>query len=79
MRKLFGFLPPMISRAGTLLHLLVQTLRLMVGVGDYAAYVKHIQQHHADIQPLTREQWFRLRQDARYGVSKDGSVKRCLC
>lgn len=79
MRQWFSFLPLIISRVGILLRLLAQTLRLMVGVGDYAAYVKHIQQHHAGMQPLTREQWFRARLDARYGVSKDGAVKRCPC
>ena len=60
-------------------RLAAQTLRLMVGVGDYAVYVQHMQQHHTDVPVLSHEQWFRARLDARYGVSKDGAVKRCPC
>ena len=57
---------------------LTQMLRLMVGVGDYAAYVQHMHTHHADAPLLTRAQWYNARVDARYGVG-DGTVKRCPC
>lgn len=56
-----------------------RTLKLMIGVGDYDAYVAHMQQHHADAPVMTYKDWYRNRVDARYGASKDGAMKRCPC
>lgn len=56
-----------------------QTLKLMIGVGDYDAYVKHMQDHHADAAVMTYKDWYRNRVDARYGAGKDGAMKRCPC
>lgn len=56
-----------------------QTLKLMIGVGDYDAYVKHMQEHHADAPVMDYKHWYRNRVDARYGAGKDGAMKRCPC
>lgn len=56
----------------------LQMLRLMVGVGDYAAYVEHMRVHHREIPPMTQKDYFRYCQNARY-PSKDGRIKRCPC
>lgn len=55
-----------------------QTLRLMVGVGDYEGYVEHMRGHHPDAAPMSRAEYFRYCQNARY-PTKDGSIKRCPC
>lgn len=55
------------------------TLKLMIGVGDYDVYVKHMKEHHADAPVMTYKEWYRNRVDARYGASKDGSMKKCPC
>lgn len=52
-------------------------LRLMVGVGDYEAYVKHCLEHHPDMAIPSRGDWYRARVDARYGGKK--GVQRCPC
>jgi uncharacterized short protein YbdD (DUF466 family) len=46
---------------------LVQSLRLMVGVPDYGAYLRHMAATHPDQEPMNYEAFFRERQDARYG------------
>lgn len=56
-----------------------QTLKLMIGVGDYDAYVTHMKEHHADAEVMSYKDWYRNRVDARYGASKDGAMKRCPC
>ena len=50
-----------------------QTLRLMVGVPDYDTYCRHMALRHPERVPMDREQFFRDRQQARYG----GGVGRC--
>jgi len=52
-------------------------LRLMVGVGDYDAYVKHCVEHHPGMPVPSRMEWYRARVDARYGGKK--GVQRCPC
>lgn len=79
MSRLFALLSVFKNRVALVWRLLAQTLRLMVGVGDYAVYVKHMQDHHPEAAVLDEEQWFRARVDARYGVSKNGAIKRCPC
>ncbi len=50
-----------------------QTARLMVGVPDYDTYVQHMRLNHPDKPAMTYEQFFRERQEARYG----GGQGRC--
>ena len=42
--------------------------RLMVGQGDYDAYVAHMRATHTDRPVMTRPEFFRAREDARFGV-----------
>jgi uncharacterized short protein YbdD (DUF466 family) len=55
-----------------------QTLRLMVGVGDYEGYLEHFRDHHPEQEPMTRCEYFRYGQVARY-PTRDGKIKRCPC
>lgn len=52
---------------------LKQTSRLMVGVPDYDVYVEHRRVTHPDKPIMTYEEFFRERQNARYG----GRIGRC--
>lgn len=52
-----------------------RTGRLMVGVPDYDTYVAHVTANHPDRTPMDREQFFRMRQSARYGAS--GGLRCC--
>ncbi len=44
-----------------------QTLRLMVGVPNYDAYLQHMKKNHPGKSPMTYEAFFQERQLARYG------------
>jgi uncharacterized short protein YbdD (DUF466 family) len=54
---------------------LAQSLRLMVGVPDYGAYVRHMRATHPEQEPMSYEQFFVERQQARYGGK--GRLSRC--
>lgn len=54
---------------------MLEAARLMVGIPDYDAYVAHRCVRHPDQPIMTYEEFFRNRQDARYGVG--GAVKCC--
>lgn len=54
------------------LSLLQQTARLMVGMPDYDAYLRHMLTHHPDRPVMDRTQFFRDRQEARYGGKNGG-------
>jgi uncharacterized short protein YbdD (DUF466 family) len=53
-----------VGRAGRYLG---QTLRLMVGVPDYDGYLAHMKLNHPDVPAMSYAEFFRNRQDARYG------------
>ena len=59
-----------------LVRTLRQTARLMVGVPDYETYVAHRRHRHPDEPVMSYEQFFRERQDSRYGFAK-GRFKGC--
>lgn len=54
---------------------LTQSLRLMIGVPEYGAYVEHMKTAHPDRPVMTYEEFFRERQEARYGGK--GRLNRC--
>ena len=54
---------------------LLEASRLMVGIPDYDAYVAHCCVRHPDKPVMSYEEFFRNRQDARYGVG--GAVRCC--
>ncbi|WP_298398706.1 YbdD/YjiX family protein [Sphingobium sp.] len=55
-----------------MLATLRRTARLMVGMPDYDAYLRHMAQHHPDQPAMDRTQFFRNRQEARYGGKNGG-------
>lgn len=44
----------------------------LVGMPDYDAYVAHVRAHHPDRAPMSRHEFFRNRQEARYGQGGGG-------
>lgn len=61
-----------LSKAGKYLG---QAAKMMIGVPDYDNYVEHMRVNHPDQTPMTWEEFFRERQDARYGGK--GGAKCC--
>ncbi|AGW92449.1 MULTISPECIES: YbdD/YjiX family protein [Cupriavidus] len=57
----------MLEQLGTMGRYLGQSLRLMVGLPDYQTYVAHMESTHPDREPMSYEEFFRERQEARYG------------
>ncbi|MFJ3045152.1 YbdD/YjiX family protein [Herbaspirillum chlorophenolicum] len=52
-----------------------RTLNLMVGMPEYDNYVAHMKHTHPDQCVMSYEEFFRERQEARYGGK--GRVGRC--
>ncbi len=67
---------PLLLKSKTAGRLVLQTARLMVGVPDYDAYVEHLRRVHPGEPVMTQAEFFRERQDRRYGVGP-GSAMRC--
>lgn len=55
-----------------LIHTLRQAGRLMVGQPCYETYLRHMAQRHPDRVPMTRIEFFRDREQARYGGKNGG-------
>jgi len=53
-----------------------QAARLMVGMPDYDTYVQHMRLTHPEQAPMTYEEFYRDRVEARYG-GKNGSSRCC--
>ncbi|MBS0447049.1 MAG: YbdD/YjiX family protein [Proteobacteria bacterium] len=64
-----------LDEAGRVGRHLAQSLRLMVGLPDYGAYLAHMQATHPAVEPMSYEAFFRERQAARYGAQ--GRMSRC--
>ncbi len=56
----------------TLLALIAETARSMVGMPSYAAYRQHMATHHPDVAAMDEVAFFRDRQQARYGGKGGG-------
>ncbi|MDB5662931.1 MAG: hypothetical protein JWN59_1269 [Sphingomonas bacterium] len=54
-------------RLRTIIARLRETARLMVGVPRYDVYRQHMRAHHPDRPVMSEVQFFRDRQEARYG------------
>jgi len=65
----------MLSKLTQAGHYLSQSLRLMVGVPEYNAYVTHMTNTHPGQPVMSYEKFFRERQEARYGGN--GKISRC--
>ena len=55
-----------------LLSKMRQTALMMVGMPDYDGYVSHMRTHHPGNPVMSRTQFFRERQEARYGGKNGG-------
>jgi uncharacterized short protein YbdD (DUF466 family) len=55
---------------------LKQTANLMVGLPDYDTYVAHVSRTHPGTAVPTREEFFRMCQDRRYG-GRGGGFRCC--
>jgi uncharacterized short protein YbdD (DUF466 family) len=67
--SLRGRLAGEMGRAG---RYLARGLRLMVGLPDYSAYLDHMEATHPGQPVMPYEEFFRERQDARYGAGRGG-------
>ena len=65
-----------VTRAFEIYSLIVQSLRLMVGIPDYRNYVEHRRKHHPEQPVMSYEAFFRERQAARYDVAS-GRFRGC--
>ena len=54
-----------------------QTVNLMVGQPDYENYVAHTARVHPDQTPMTPTEFFRNREDRRFGVGNNGGFRCC--
>ncbi len=64
-----------LSRMGKYLG---QAARMLVGMPDYDTYVEHMRNKHPDKPVMTYEEFFRERQEARYGGGKGRPIRCCL-
>ena len=49
-----------------------QSMRLMVGLPEYDTYLAHMEREHPGKPVMTYEEFFRERQEARYGSGRSG-------
>lgn len=64
-------------RTAGFLRCLCDGARLMVGMPNYETYVTHRQQNHPDEPVMTYAEFFRQRQEARYGGGGRGGFRCC--
>ncbi|MFC6789805.1 YbdD/YjiX family protein [Methylobacterium komagatae] len=65
------------DRLKTLSKCVCDGARLMVGQGDYTAYAEHIRRTHPDREPMTETEFFRNRENARFGVGNTSGFRCC--
>lgn len=65
----------MIHKISQTLRQFSQSMRLMVGMPEYSTYVEHMKTAHPDQSVMSYEEFFRERQEARYGSK--GRLNRC--
>jgi uncharacterized short protein YbdD (DUF466 family) len=51
--------------------------KLMVGQGDYDAYVAHVREKHDGSALMTPAEFFRAREDARFGAGGERAFRCC--
>ena len=56
---------PVFARAATALRRVLRALHLVVGGGDYDAYLAHVRAHHPGTAPLSRAEYERERDERR--------------
>jgi uncharacterized short protein YbdD (DUF466 family) len=65
------------DRWKTLTKCVCDGARLMVGQGDYAAYAAHVRRTHPDREPMSELEFFRNRENARFGVGNTSGFRCC--
>ena len=55
-----------------LLTLVRDTARLMIGLPSYEAYCAHMAERHPEREAMSEAEFFRERQEARYGAKGGG-------
>ena len=65
------------ERFAELTKCVCQGARLMVGFPDYDTYVAHMRRTHPDAAVLTYPEFFRERQNARYGADGRKAFRCC--
>jgi uncharacterized short protein YbdD (DUF466 family) len=68
-------LSELVARGRAFGRFLGVTAKLMVGLPDYDGYVEHRRTHHPGAPIMSRKEFFRERQSARYGGN--GRINRC--
>ena len=66
----------MVNKITQILRQLSQSMRLMVGVPEYSTYVDHMRNAHPDQPIMSHVEFFRERQEARYGAHPPTSRNR---
>ncbi|MCU9563053.1 YbdD/YjiX family protein [Proteus mirabilis] len=54
-----------------------QAARMLIGIPDYDNYVQHMKDNHPDKPVMTYNEFFRGRQEARYGGGDGKGGFRC--
>lgn len=65
----------MLDKITTGMRYVGQSVRLMVGMPEYSTYVAHMKNSHPDQPVMSYPEFFRERQEARYGGN--GKISRC--
>lgn len=65
----------MFNKIAQALRHVSQSMRLMVGMPEYSTYVEHMRNTHPDRPVMSYPQFFRERQESRYGGN--GKISRC--
>ncbi|EIC3790436.1 YbdD/YjiX family protein [Salmonella enterica subsp. enterica serovar Derby] len=54
-----------------------QAAKMLIGIPDYDNYVEHMKTNHPDKLYMAYEEFFRERQQARYGGDGKGGMRCC--
>lgn len=65
------------ERWSELARCVCQGARLMVGVPDYETYAEHMRRNHPDRPVMSYAEFFRERQNARYGGDGRSGFRCC--
>lgn len=65
------------SKAASVARHLGHAARMLVGIPDYETYVAHMQLRHPDQPVMSYKEFFRERQQARYGDNGKGGMRCC--
>lgn len=66
-----------LDKLGRLARRVRQTASLMVGQPDYETYLAHRAQLHPDETPMSRTEFFRNRENSRFGVGNNSGFRCC--